>query len=649
MLKIHNPAQAGDLIPFPIADDKRYVTHVYDGRDTLTFEIDSNDPLYQHIAEEVRIDDENNGYIVKSVDEHSDFITVVCDLNLDDWKESILYSFRSTNKLLAEVLQDILPEGWSIEWLSQFSQRTTVEKSEGKPLQAVTPLEVLEAAASAYGCVFNFQTLTKTLKVIDPQSFTPSGQFFTDELNLRSLGFTGSSKGFVTRLYAYGKPDDDGNPLTFASINGGKPYVEDFSYSDKIVCAGWSDERYTDPESLLEDAKERLRSMAFPDRSYSCEAENLNEEVWLYKVVTLVDRRRKTRVNHQIVEFQEYPDHSLDVITLSKVAPSIQSHVSSVAGTIQEEISKASSSLEDAIVTATDKITGNKGGHFVWIFDAQGRPIELLNLCDADSLEAARSVWRWNAEGLGHSNQGYNGAYALALLADGSINASAIKTGSLDASLIKTGVLQSTQGKIRLDLSDESTEAVFNTGISTDGLTVRSDAHDSPELFRVDVRKVPVGNTEVDIPAVVMRNTDAKGMLLINSDGAVRDGKFVHTGAELNLLSPDDTSCVQLLTLDDESFLNLRCGQRGSIYAQLRLDASAKSSYLSVGEVQTKHAWLSPSSGGGGGFWVKFNSSWPGSFLATDENTSVLTTTKINGKTISWKKNSDGTYTLIGS
>lgn len=482
MLRIHNPAKAGELIPFPIEDTKRFVTHVYDGRDTLTFEMASTDPLYQYVAEEVRIDDENNGYVVKSVDEHSDFITVVCDLNLDDWKKTIIYSFRTTNTQLNEVLQQILPEGWSIEWDSPFTQRTTVEKSEGEPLRAVTPLEVLEAAGSAYGCVFNFNTLTKTLKVIDPNAFTHSGQFFTDELNLRSLGFTGSSKGFVTRLYAYGKKDDNGNPMTFADINGGKPYVDDFTYSDKVVCAGWSDERYTNPESLLEAAKERLRSMAFPDRSYSCEAENLKEEVWLYKVVTLVDRRRRTRVNHQIVEFKEYPDHSLDVITLSKVAPSIQSHVSSVAGEIREELTRASSSWVDT----TDKIMGIKGGHFIWILDSYGRPTELLALCDADNLNQAQSLWRWNAEGLGHSGKGYDGTYVMALLPDGSINAGLL-SGSIDTKLLE-GVLGSPNGKIRIDLSGVL-EALFNTGISTNALNIREEVPDAPARLSVSIKE----------------------------------------------------------------------------------------------------------------------------------------------------------------
>lgn len=456
MLTIYDPSNPTIGIPFPVESDKRYVTHAYNGLDTLTFEIKSDDPLYEYVAEENKVADEHNRFVIKCIDEHSDFVTVVCDIDLDDWKQDIIYEFRTTNKLLTEVISMILPEGWKASGADAFSQRTTVEGLKGSPLKAVTPLEVLIETADAYSCVFNFDAINKIVTAIDPKSFQPSGQFFTDELNLKSLGFVGSSDGFATRLYAYGKKDAEGNPITFAEINGGKPYVEDYSYSNKVVSVGWSDERYTDPESLMEAAKLRLAQVAHPSRSYECDARNLDEDVWLYKIVTLVDRKRKTRVNHQIVEFREYPDHSLDIITLSKTAPNIKSFVSQVQSDAQDaldkEASKTKDTLEEAIKHATEQITGNNGGAFVWVFDADGKPVELLNLCDSTDLNQAKSVWRWNASGLGHSNTGYNGPMTFALLPDGSINASAITTGILNATLIQAGILKSKDGTAYFDL-----------------------------------------------------------------------------------------------------------------------------------------------------------------------------------------------------
>ena len=474
MLKIYNPMNPTDVIPFPIDDDKRFVIHKYNGYDVLQFEIESNNPLYQYITEEGKIEDEKNRYVVKTIDEHSTFVTVKCELDLDDWKQEIVYEFRTTNKALSDVVAMILPVGWIVRGDGQFTKRTTVEGNEGEPLSAVTHLEILDAAAEAYSCVFNFDVLNRTLNCIDPTTYKPSGQFFTDELNLKSIGFVGStSEGFATRLYAFGKKDEDGNPLTFASINGGKSYVEDRTYTDKVVCVGWSDERYSTQEGLLAAAKAKLSELSFPSRSYTCEAQNLNEDVWMYKMVTLIDRRRKTRVNHQIVEWKEYPKHALDSITLSKTVNNIESNVDKLKNDINVKIDEEKSTMQQilqaAIDNATDKITGNKGGSFCWVYDQDDKPIELLNLGDTDDVNTAKSVWRWNAAGLGHSNTGYDGAYALALLADGSINADVITAGTLNANVIRAGKLTDVKGNNYWDLETGEFKLSYSAAITSPG------------------------------------------------------------------------------------------------------------------------------------------------------------------------------------
>ena len=457
MLKIYNPSNPAEVIPLPIDDDKRYVTHKYNGYDELNFEIESNNSLYRYIIEEAKIEDEKNRYVIKSIDEHSNFVTVRCDIDLDDWKAKIFYEYRRTRHRLLQVIEEIIPDGWTAEWeCTPPAKVTTIEGIQGQPMKAVTPLDILFKSAETWSVVFNFEVLNKTLKVIDPTTYLTSGIFFTDELNLQSIGFVGSSDGFATRLYAFGAKDADGNPITFADINDGKPYVEDYTHSNKVICVGWSDERYSVKEHLLETAKQKLSQISVPARSYDCNACDLKDKVWMYKVVTLVDRVRRTRVDHQIVEWREYKDHNLDTITLSKTAPNLVTYVSSIQSELNDSVDNVFSNmqqlLDEAVNHATEKITGNQGGHFMWVFDGDGKPKELLNLCDTDDINTAKSIWRWNASGMGHSNDGYNGAYAMALLADGSINANAITSGILTANIIKAGVLSDAGGNTRWDL-----------------------------------------------------------------------------------------------------------------------------------------------------------------------------------------------------
>ena len=472
MLKIYDPSNVSNVIPFPIEDDMRYVTHKYSGYDTLTFEMASNDPLYRYVVEETKIEDEKNRYIVKKVDEHSDFVTVVCYVDLDDWKANVFEEFRTTNKMLSEVLALLLPDGWTVIGAGQFSKRTTVEEMEGQPFRGANPVDILPTVAEAYSCTFQFNAISKTIEAIDPTTFRPSGYFFTDELNLKNLGFVGDSTSFATRLYAFGKKDEDGNALTFASINDGKPYVEDHSYSDKIISVGWSDERYTNKENLLADAKAKLQELSYPIRSYTCDADKLGDGTWLYQIVTLIARRRKTSANHQVVEHNEYPNHVGDSVTLSMVAPRIESYVGKVESDLKNQIKNESYTIQQelnkAIEFATQQITGNKGGHFMWVFDSQGKPIELLNLGDTDDINTAKQVWRWNASGLGHSNGGYNGAYTLALLADGSINASAISTGIMTANLIRAGKIADLKGTNYWDLETGEFQLTMGAKVKDD-------------------------------------------------------------------------------------------------------------------------------------------------------------------------------------
>ena len=462
MLVLHDPSDYDNLIPLAINDDEWYVTHAYNGFDTCTFEIAAKSKYRQYVQEEAEVEfiggrGGNNIFVIKNVDEHSDFVTVDCDIKLDDWKTSIYPSFRETYATLEDILEIITPDGWTYSGQEQFTKSTTIEGNEGEPMEAVTPLAVLDACTEAYGVIFNFDTVNKELKCIDTDSYTPSGDFLMEDLNLESLGFVGNTSNFATRLYAYGVKDEEtGQPLTFASINGGKPYVEDVSYCDKIICIGWSDERYTTQEGLLEAAKQKLAEVSKPNRSYECSGARLQTNIWMYKVVTLIDDRRKIRIDHQIVEWEEHPNKAEDKITLSALPPSLESLIKDTISTddkIQEAVNEATNAYQQAIKDATDKITGSYGGYFHWIFDANGNPMELVNTADSEDINSAQHVWRWNQAGLGHSNNGYNGTYGLALLSDGSIN----------ASMMTVGIIQGGQSRWNLNTGDLDLIGTFRT------------------------------------------------------------------------------------------------------------------------------------------------------------------------------------------
>lgn len=107
----------------------------------------------------------------------------------------------------------------------------------------------------------------------------------------------------------------------------------------------------------------------------------------------------------------------------------------SLANTIAEMDKKQeqqSSVVQSAIDRATNLITGVSGGYVVIRQDSEGKPYEIL-IMDNEDIAQAVNVWRWNKNGLGYSDTGYNGTYALAMTSDGEIVADFITTGILRA------------------------------------------------------------------------------------------------------------------------------------------------------------------------------------------------------------------------
>ena len=144
---------------------------------------------------------------------------------------------------------------------------------------------------------------------------------------------------------------------------------------------------------------------------------------------------------------------------------------------IDVDIGDKLTDLEQAMLDATELITGQLGGYVL------KRENELL-IMDNPDPDLAQKIWRWNLAGLGYSNTGIDGPYGLAMTMDGAINANFITTGLLSANLVKSGLLQSQNGKVWMDLDNNT----FNLGeaLYWDGnqLTLKSPSiPDVPDEF----------------------------------------------------------------------------------------------------------------------------------------------------------------------
>lgn len=454
---------------YPIQNDDYYIREIPGGLNEVIFNISIWDELYPLLTEEANIrEGEGQLYLIKQIDGGAQAAKVVCQLDLDEWRSEMLLNYTNGSATVNQTISGILPNGWTIQDRALLNIRRSIEGN-------YTPFEVVQACQETYGVQVQFDNKTKTITLFFAENEKPLGAFATRDLNLKEINYKGKSTNFATRLYAYGK---DG--LSFASINDGKPYVDDNTYSSRVICAYWKDERYEVAENLLEDAKKNLAAIAVPQRSYDCNVVDLaatNPEMYgfqdfsMFSVITLIDDSKNARINHQVVERWNYPYYpEKNKVILSTVVPKIQSQIVQVQQQINNPNSNFQQIQQSKIDNATNWLTG-ADGYVIAVKDDNGTWKEILFL-DTPSAETAKNVLRINTNGIGFSTNGVNGPYRNAWTIDGSLVADFITTGVLTANLIKAGVLQSLNGATSINM--ETGEASLTGSITTasDGFQV---------------------------------------------------------------------------------------------------------------------------------------------------------------------------------
>jgi phage minor structural protein len=151
-------------------------------------------------------------------------------------------------------------------------------------------------------------------------------------------------------------------------------------------------------------------------------------------------------------------------VTLGSVRPNIADTIAIQQAEIDRKPDKTF--LELAVEHLTKTILGAKGGS-VRLLDTNedGEPDTLYIADNPDPTQAVK-VWRFNYEGWGASENGYNGPFKMGATLDGGIVADFITAGTLYGLLFKAGFIESLDGKIVIDLNSGKMP-IFNTGIQT--------------------------------------------------------------------------------------------------------------------------------------------------------------------------------------
>lgn len=304
-----------------ILDNNQYtIKEQFDGINYLTFTLPEDVVVHNEDVVFETIDRQE--YVVKII--NGDYIT--CELNLDGLKAQQT-DFSNNSATAGNTLTQALSgTGWTGIDQTGLTSKKTISG-------ALTPFDIIQKITETWdGVTALYNTEQKTVTLVFPALNTATVTFLTEDLNLRQLDIAGDSSKFCTRIRAEGA-----NGITFASINDGKDYVENYSYSNKVIYGEKIvDNRFTDAQSLLEYAQSKLDAMAVPSLSYECDVVDVASydgeysflELKMHKAVWLLDKKRNMRIQHRVVAYERHPANpENNKVTLATVLITLQQAV----------------------------------------------------------------------------------------------------------------------------------------------------------------------------------------------------------------------------------------------------------------------------------------------------------------------------------
>lgn len=337
--------------------DRKIVKTLDSGDKELTFKYPSDGKQVDLLKEEYYIRTKEDEYVIRKRKTGTQFNEYTAQLNVEELESAVFpYGFESKEQTIRACLEFAFEgTGWKVG-TCQITKKRTINKDE-----ETNAWKVLQDCLSTYRAECKIDSLTKTIDIYE-QIGADRGRYFIEGLNLKKLTVTSDTYDFYTRLIPLGK---DGIGIEWL----GKPYLENYQYSSKIKTYVWSDERYTNTTSLIEDGIAKLEEMSKPYVAYKADVIDLARQSKKYSsvfdfdigdTVWMISKSTKTKEKQRIVKLTEYPEaprsNTVELSNATKTFAEVQQEATDQAKSEAIKIANSSAKkvLEDGYYTKTE-------------------------------------------------------------------------------------------------------------------------------------------------------------------------------------------------------------------------------------------------------------------------------------------------------
>ena len=337
--------------------DRKIVKTLDSGDKELIFKYPSDGKQVDLLKEEYYIRTKEDEYVIRKRKTGTQFNEYTAQLNVEELEGAVFpYGFESKEQTIRACLEFAFEgTGWKVG-VCQITKKRTINKDE-----ETNAWKVLQDCLSTYRTECKINSLTKTIDIYE-QIGSDRGRYFIEGLNLKKLTVTSDTYDVYTRLIPLGK---DGIGIEWL----GKPYLENYQYSSKIKTYVWSDERYTNTTSLIEDGIAKLDEMSKPYVAYAADVIDLARQSEKYSsvfdydigdTVWMISRKTRTKEKQRIVKLTEYPEspqnNTVELSNATKTFAEVQQEATDQAKSEAIKIANSSAKkvLEDGYYTKTE-------------------------------------------------------------------------------------------------------------------------------------------------------------------------------------------------------------------------------------------------------------------------------------------------------